>query len=570
MIVFKKIKWKNFLSTGNQFINIDLNKSASTLVIGENGSGKSTLLDALCFVLFNRPFRYIKKEQIINSINEKDCVTEVIFSVGKKDFKIRRGIKPNFFEIYCNDVLLNQDASNVDYQKHLEQNILKLNYRSFVQVVILGSSSYEPFMRLRARYRREVVEEILDIKVFTQMALLLRVKNQELTKNVQEIKHKCSLLDEKYNLEKKHFETIKNKNENILSDKEHLLKQNEEDIEKYNSKLSEIDKELSYLKTSISDKLDVDEKVNRLQILEAKLETNILNHKTNLQTLQESDICPTCGQDIKQDVREIKIAERNAKILKLETGLKDLISETLIAEQRVNKIGSVSEKISDLELNIAKINTSIDEINRFSNKVKIEIDEIKVSGVSSTDVYTSLDKLKQDLEDIKIQRDEIVEEKAIVDIAREIVNDTGAKTKIIEKYLPIMNQLINEYLQNMDFFINFELNDEFIETIKSRYRDDFSYNNFSEGEKMRIDLALLFTWRAVAKLKNSTNTNILILDEIFDSSLDGEGTESFFKILNRNLQNENTFIISHKGDILFDKFTNTIKFEKYKNFARLV
>tara|TARA_B100001964_G_scaffold242969_1_gene319427 strand:+ start:1019 stop:2731 length:1713 start_codon:yes stop_codon:yes gene_type:complete len=570
MIVFKKIKWKNFLSTGNQFINIDLNKSASTLVIGENGSGKSTLLDALCFVLFNRPFRYIKKEQIINSINEKDCVTEVIFSVGKKDFKIRRGIKPNFFEIYCNNVLLNQDASNVDYQKHLEQNILKLNYRSFVQVVILGSSSYEPFMRLRARYRREVVEEILDIKVFTQMALLLRLKNQELTKNVQEIKHKCDLLDEKYNLEKKHFETIKNKNENILSDKEHLLKQNEEDIEKYNSKLSEIDKELGYLKTSISDKLDVDEKVNKLQILEAKLETNILNHKTNLQTLQESDICPTCGQDIKQDVREIKIAERNAKILKLETGLKDLISETLKAEQRVNKIGSVSEKISDLELNIAKINTSIDEINRFSNKVKIEIDEIKTNGVSSTDVYTSLDKLKQDLEDTKIQRDEIVEEKAIVDIAREIVNDTGAKTKIIEKYLPIMNQLINEYLQNMDFFINFELNDEFIETIKSRYRDDFSYNNFSEGEKMRIDLALLFTWRAVAKLKNSTNTNILILDEIFDSSLDGEGTESFFKILNRNLQNENTFIISHKGDILFDKFTNTIKFQKHKNFARLV
>jgi len=553
MIVFKKIKWKNFLSTGNQFLTIDLNKSASTLVIGENGSGKSTFLDALCFVLFNRPFRYIKKEQIINSINEKDCVTEVIFSIGKKDFKIRRGIKPNFFEIYCDDILLNQDASNIDYQKHLEQNILKLNYRSFVQVVILGSSSYEPFMRLRARYRREVVEEILDIKVFTQMALLLRIKNQELTKNVLEIKHKCDLLDEKYNLEKKHFETIKNKNENILSDKEHLLKQNEEDIKKYNAKLSEIDNELSYLKTSISDKPDVDVKVNKLQILEAKLETNILNHKTNLETLQESDVCPTCGQDIKQDVKEIKIAERNAKILKLETGLKDLISETLKAEQRVNKIGSISEKVSDLELNIAKINTSIDEINRFSNKVKIEID-----------------KLKQDLKNTSIERDKIIEEKAIIDIAREIVNDTGAKTKIIEKYLPIMNQLINQYLQEMDFFINFELDDEFNETIKSRYRDYFVYNNFSEGEKMRIDLALLFSWRAVAKLKNSTNTNILILDEIFDSSLDGEGTEAFFKILNKSLQNENTFIISHKGDILFDKFTNIVKFEKYKNFARIV
>ena len=570
MIVFKKIKWKNFLSTGNQFLTIDLNKSASTLVIGENGSGKSTFLDALCFVLFNRPFRYIKKEQIINSINEKDCVTEVIFSIGKKDFKIRRGIKPNFFEIYCDDILLNQDASNIDYQKHLEQNILKLNYRSFVQVVILGSSSYEPFMRLRARYRREVVEEILDIKVFTQMALLLRIKNQELTKNVLEIKHKCDLLDEKYNLEKKHFETIKNKNENILSDKEHLLKQNEEDIKKYNAKLSEIDNELSYLKTSISDKPDVDVKVNKLQILEAKLETNILNHKTNLETLQESDVCPTCGQDIKQDVKEIKIAERNAKILKLETGLKDLISETLKAEQRVNKIGSISEKISDLELNIAKINTSIDEINRFSNKVKTEINELKSNGGTTIGVYTSLDKLKQDLKNTSIERDKIIEEKAIIDIAREIVNDTGAKTKIIEKYLPIMNQLINQYLQEMDFFINFRLDDEFNETIKSRYRDDFVYNNFSEGEKMRIDLALLFSWRAVAKLKNSTNTNILILDEIFDSSLDGEGTEAFFKILNKSLQNENTFIISHKGDILFDKFTNIIKFEKYKNFARLV
>ena len=570
MIVFKKIKWKNFLSTGNQFLTVDLNKSVSTLVIGENGSGKSTFLDALCFVLFNRPFRYIKKEQIINSINEKDCVTEVIFSIGKKDFKIRRGIKPNFFEIYCDDILLNQDASNIDYQKHLEQNILKLNYRSFVQVVILGSSSYEPFMRLRARYRREVVEEILDIKVFTQMALLLRIKNQELTKNVLEIKHKCDLLDEKYNLEKKHFETIKNKNENILSDKEHLLKQNEEDIKKYNAKLSEIDNELSYLKTSISDKPDVDVKVNKLQILEAKLETNILNHKTNLETLQESDVCPTCGQDIKQDVKEIKIAERNAKILKLETGLKDLISETLKAEQRVNKIGSISEKVSDLELNIAKINTSIDEINRFSNKVKTEINELKSNGGTTIGVYTSLDKLKQDLKNTSIERDKIIEEKAIIDIAREIVNDTGAKTKIIEKYLPIMNQLINQYLQEMDFFINFELDDEFNETIKSRYRDDFVYNNFSEGEKMRIDLALLFSWRAVAKLKNSTNTNILILDEIFDSSLDGEGTEAFFKILNKSLQNENTFIISHKGDILFDKFTNIIKFEKYKNFARLV
>ena len=570
MIVFKKIKWKNFLSTGNQFLTIDLNKSASTLVIGENGSGKSTLLDALCFVLFNRPFRLIKKEQVVNSINEKDCVVNVDFTIGTKDFKIKRGIKPNFFEIYCNDILLNQDASNVDYQKHLENNILKLNYRSFVQVVILGSSSYEPFMRLRARYRRDVVEEILDIKVFTQMALILRSKQTELTRTVLEIKHKCDLLDEKYNLEKKHFETIKNKNENILSDKEHLLKQNEEDIEKYNAKLSEIDNELSYLKISISDKPDVDVKVNKLQILEAKLETNILNHKTNLETLQESDVCPTCGQDIKQDVKEIKIAERNNKILKLETGLKDLISETLKAEQRVNKIGSISEKVSDLELNIAKINTSIDEINRFSNKVKTEINELKSNGGTTIGVYTNLDKLKQDLKNTSIEKDKIIEEKAIIDIAREIVNDTGAKTKIIEKYLPIMNQLINQYLQEMDFFINFRLDDEFNETIKSRYRDDFVYNNFSEGEKMRIDLALLFSWRAVAKLKNSTNTNILILDEIFDSSLDGEGTEAFFKILNKTLQNENTFIISHKGDILFDKFTNTIKFEKYKNFARLV
>ena len=569
MIYFKTLKWKNFLSTGNQFLEVDLQKSPSTLIIGENGSGKSTMLDALCFVLFNRAFRDIKKEQLVNTINQNDCEIQVTFTIGNKHYKIIRGIKPNIFEIYCNDVLLNQDASNVDYQNTLEQNILKCNYRAFCQVVILGSSSYEPFMHLRARYRREVVEEILDIRVFSHMDLLLRTKQGELTKSVVDVKHRYDLMTEKYELQKKHFEQIQSRDNSDIEDKKEQLEENKKHNQQYSEQLQKLNEEIILTKEQIRDKEEVDKKANQLSKLEAKIETNLLNHKKNLEFFQENENCPTCTQQLEPTFRGEKIAYEKGKVTTLEDGLKGLLDEIVKTETRINEMAKVSEKITNLNIEIAKVNTSLTEINRYSNRLNDEIIKLETDKKNTDNVAFELEQIKEQLKQVNVEKEKVVEEKKYIDIAREILNDTGVKAKIIKKYLPIMNQLINKYLQAMDFFVNFHLDEEFNETIKSRFRDTFNYNSFSEGEKLRIDLALLFTWRTIAKMKNSTNTNLLILDEIFDSSLDNAGTEDFFKIL-KELTNENTFIISHKGDIMFDKFTNIIKFEKYKNFTRIV
>ena len=569
MITFKTLKWKNFLSTGNQFLEIDLTKAPSTLIIGENGSGKSTMLDALCFVLFNRAFRDIKKEQLVNTINQNDCEIQVTFTIGNKHYKIIRGIKPNIFKIYCNDVLLNQDASNVDYQNTLEQNILKCNYRAFCQVVILGSSSYEPFMHLRARYRREVVEEILDIRVFSHMDLLLRTKQGELTKSVVDVKHRYDLMTEKYELQKKHFEQIQSRDNSDIEDKKEQLEENKKHNQQYSEQLQKLNEEIILTKEQIRDKEEVDKKANQLSKLEAKIETNLLNHKKNLEFFQENETCPTCTQQLEPTFRGEKIAYEKGKVTTLEDGLKGLLDEIVKTETRINEMAKVSEKITNLNIEIAKVNTSLTEINRYSNRLNDEIIKLETDKKNTDNVAFELEQIKEQLKQVNVEKEKVVEEKKYIDIAREILNDTGVKAKIIKKYLPIMNQLINKYLQAMDFFVNFHLDEEFNETIKSRFRDTFNYNSFSEGEKLRIDLALLFTWRTIAKMKNSTNTNLLILDEVFDSSLDNAGTEDFFKIL-KELTNENTFIISHKGDIMFDKFTNIIKFEKYKNFTRIV
>ena len=569
MITFKTLKWKNFLSTGNQFIEVDLTKAPSTLIIGENGSGKSTMLDALCFVLFNRAFRDIKKEQLVNTINQNDCEIEVKFKVGNKNYKVIRGIKPNKFEIYCNDVLLNQDASNVDYQHTLEQNILKCNYRAFCQVVILGSTSYEPFMHLRARYRREVVEEILDIRVFSHMDLLLRAKQGELSKAVVDVKHRYDLMTEKYELQKKHFEQIQSRDTTDIENKKQQLEENKKYNDQYNNQLQKLNEEIISTKDQLQDKEKFNKKANELSKLEAKIETNLLNHKKNLEFFQENETCPTCTQQLEAEFRGEKIAFERGKITTLEDGLKGLLDEIVKTETRINEMAKVSEKITNLNIEIAKVNTSITEINRHSNRINDEIIKLESEKENTDKVAYELDQIKEQLKQVNVEKEKVVEEKKYIDIAREILNDTGVKAKIIKKYLPIMNQLINKYLQAMDFFVNFHLDEEFNETIKSRFRDTFNYNSFSEGEKLRIDLALLFTWRTIAKMKNSTNTNLLILDEIFDSSLDGKGTDDFFKIL-KELTNENTFIISHKGDIMFDKFTNILKFEKYKNFTRIV
>jgi len=568
MIYFKKLRWRNFLSTGNQFIEVNLAKSPSTLIIGTNGAGKSTMLDALCFSLFNRAFRDIKKEQLVNTINSNDCEIECEFETSNKKYKIVRGIKPNKFEIYCDGVLLSQDASNVDYQNMLEQNILKCNYRAFCQVVILGSTSYEPFMHLRARYRREVVEEILDIRVFSHMDLLLRQKQGELNKSVIDVKHQYDLMKEKYELQKSHFEQIKNRDTTDIEDRKQQLKENEQNNYDYNQKLQLLNEKIISIKSELWSGDKYNRKAIQLSKLETKIETNLTSHKKNLHFFEENDNCPTCTQPIDKTFKQGKVFTEKNKISELESGLKDLSSEIEKTQDKIKEMNKINDKLSELNISVAKVNTSISEINRHSNRLDTEITKLQTDKQDTNKVALELEQIKEELQNINVEKEKVVEEKKYIDIAREILNDTGVKANIIKKYLPIMNNLINKYLQSMDFFVNFHLDEEFNETIKSRFRDTFNYNSFSEGEKLRIDLALLFTWRTIAKMKNSTNTNLLILDEIFDSSLDGQGTEDFFKIL-KTLTNENTFIISHKGDILFDKFTNIIRFEKYKNFTRL-
>jgi DNA repair exonuclease SbcCD ATPase subunit len=568
MIRFKKIKWKNFLSTGNTPIEIDLDKSNTTLVIGKNGSGKSTLLDAMTFVLFNRPFRIIKKEQMVNTINNGDALVEIEFSIGTKQYKVVRGIKPNIFEIYEDDKLLNQDASSIDYQKILERNIMRLSYRSFVQVVILGSSSYEPFMKMKSRYRKEAVEEILDIKVFSHMDWMLRDQQSVLNKKIIEVKHNADLVQSKYELESKHFNEIKNRNTDDKTQKEQQLEKLNLDKKDYLEKIQKLDSEYKQLEEQTNDKDKVKTRLNQLEKLETKIEQNLETHNKNLEFFSENDYCPTCTQPIDEQFRYDKQSKLKSKVDTLNEGMKKLVEEISTTETKLSEINSISQKMSDLNIEMSKVNTSINELKKFSDNLHNEIILLDNKKEDSDKIEKQLEELKNNLEQSQVELDKITEEKTYIDTVREILSEKGAKTKIIKKYLPIMNTLINQHLQDMDFFVNFHLDEEFNETIKSRFRDTFNYNNFSEGEKLRIDLALLFTWRQIAKMKNSTNTNVLILDEIFDSSLDSQGTDDFFKII-KSLSKENIFIISHKGDILFDKFTNIIKFDKINNFTRL-
>ena len=568
MIVFKKIRYKNFLSTGNTPIEVNLSNSPTTLVIGKNGSGKSTLLDALCWALFNKPFRIIKKEQMINTINSSDCEVEIEFNVGTKQYKVKRSVKPNLFEIYEEGNLLNQNASSIDYQKYLEQNIMKLNYRSFIQVVILGSSSYEPFMKMKARYRRDVVEEILDVKVFTQMDLILRDQQGQLSKEVLEIRHKCDLIQTKYETEMKHFKSLSDLNTNDIDDKKLQLEKQKKAKEEYTNKIKEIQSQIDDYNVQLEGKDEVDNKLKQLLKLETKIEQNIDTHNKSIKFFADNDTCPVCTQSIDKTFREQKGEQLHKKCAELETGIKKLTSEISKVEERINHFGAVSKKLSDLYVDIAKVNTSLEELNNYSDKIHQDILQLENKQTDSKQIATDLQQLKEELETAKEQANKITNQKKYVDVLREVLSDKGARGHIIKKYIPIINNLINQYLQAMDFFVSFHLDEEFNETVKSRHRDTFNYNSFSEGEKLRIDLALLFTWRTIAKMKNSVNTNLLILDEIFDSSLDQQGTDDFFKIVNK-LKNENIFIISHKGDILFDKFTNILKFEKYQNFTRL-
>ena len=568
MITFKKLKYRNFLSSGNVPIEINLNTSQTTLIIGTNGSGKSTLLDALCFVLFNKPFRIIKKEQMVNTINGGDCVVEVEFDVGTNQYRITRGIKPNIFEIYKNGEMINQDASTIDYQKYLETNIMKLNYRSFIQVVLLGSSSYEPFMKMKPRYRREVVEEILDIRVFGLMDLILRSQQSDLQKKMVEVRHQCDLIKTKYETEAKYLATLETKGSDNLTVQQNKIVENDGNRVKYEQKLQKLNEDIAVSQNALNGQDTTAKKVKELEKFETKIEHNISTHKKTLGFFKDNDTCPVCTQSIDANFKEEKCNHETSTISKLESGLKQLVGELNGQEEKMTQFNQISNKISQMNVEIAKINGSLSALKKHSDQIQLEISTASQKDGDIEKIELELAKMSADLGVADAHLTDVQEEKEYVDILREILNDKGAKANIIRKYVPIMNQLINKYLQSMDFYISFNLDEEFNETVKSRFRDTFNYNNFSEGEKMRIDLALLFTWRDIARMKNSTNTNLLILDEIFDSSLDGQGTDDFFKII-KGLEKENIFIISHKGDILFDRFTNIIKFEKHQNFTQL-
>jgi len=568
LITFRTIKWKNFLSTGNQPTEIQLDYSPTTLIIGENGAGKSTILDALCFVLFNKPFRNISKSQLVNSVNGGGTLVEVEFNVNNKDVKVIRGIKPNKFEVWIGDTMINQDANARDYQKHLEQQILGLNYRSFTQVVILGSSTFVPFMQLSTKARREVVEDILDIKIFSLMNFLLKNKNKSLLEDIRDVEYNYDLTKEKVNLQEKFIEEVVNNKSVIIAENRQKIYDNNFTIDAKKDDVKALQIENDELSVNAEEHTKVEQKLKKLTQTEAALKNKRSEHDRQIQFFQTNDECPSCEQPITESTKQTQIESRTTKIGDIKNGISDLQRMESEEQDRLQLILNSLDNIRKNDVEKAKILSSIAELERFNAKLERDIQKYE-EGKASDEDKAKLSELKGKIKVIEEQKSKLNEDKFYIDVARNLLQDSGIKTKIVKQYLPIMNKLVNTYLSSMDFFVNFNIDENFNETIKSRFRDEFSYASFSEGEKMRIDLALLFTWRAIAKMKNSTNTNLLILDEIFFFFFDNAGTDDFLKILN-TFDKQNVFVISHKQDMLFDKFRNIIQFKKEKNFSHMV
>ena len=569
MIIFQKVRWKNVLSTGNTFTEIDFQRSPNTLIIGNNGAGKSTILDALCFGLFGKPFRKINKPQLLNSINNQAAVVEIEFTIGKKKYKVIRGIKPNTFEIFQNGVLLNQDAAAKDYQDYLERFILKLNYKSFTQVVILGSASFVPFMQLTPADRRAIIEDLLDIGIFSSMNGVVKERMSEIKESTTKNKYEMELTAEKIKFQKQSIEEHKNRTEEEVKKKQVEINQSIDQTFTLQRDIDLIQKHIDVLNSRINDKMAIEKKSSKLIQLESKLESRLKKLEKEAKFYEENSDCPTCKQGIAETFRHSQLSGINQTKGEIGVGIKDLETKIQEANNRIEEIQKIVKHIQEHNNEIVKHNSTISAVNAYITKLQKEIESLSAQKDTLVDDNAKLKELQQELAELVKTQKEISEQKQYYEYAGSLLKDTGIKTKIIRQYLPIMNKLINKYLTAMDFFVNFNINESFEETIKSRHRDEFSYANFSEGEKMRIDLALLFTWRQIAKLKNSTNTNLLILDEVFDSSLDGVGTEEFLKLIREMGTDTNVFVISHKGDQLFDKFRSIIKFEKVNNFSRI-
>ena len=566
MIIFKKIRWKNFLSTGNVFSEIDLRSSKTNLIVGTNGAGKSTILDALTFSLFGKPFRKINKPMLVNSINEKDCLTEIEFSIGKKDYLVRRGIKPNVFEIECNGQLWNQESTVVEQQKNFEANVLKMNYKSFTQIVVLGSSTFVPFMRLPIAQRRDIIEDILDIQVFSTMNVLLKDKVRENTEEVKNLDYEIHLLEEKIDLQKKYMLELEKKTKEEVNRKESKISellQNENEFHNEIARLtSEVEKESKEMKILS----DSSKKLKKLNTFLFKIHSKLKNCQQEHDFFNKNHVCPTCTQDLDEDFRQEKINAGQKDLDTFNKGVEDLLLEIEKEEEREKKFTELSDRVMKLNASISQSNFQIASIKKSISDIEEEIKELETSNPDKKAEFIKLEGLVKNKKELGATQAENRKDRDTLLVASQLLKDNGIKTRIIKTYLPAMNQLINQYLQSMDFYVNFTLDENFEEIIKSRYRDVFSYDSFSEGEKARIDIALLLTWRSIAKLKNSVDTNLLILDEIFDGSLDTTGTSDLGWILRNFDENTNVFVISHKEN-LDGKFGRMLTAVKEKNFS---
>ncbi len=576
MITFEKIRWKNFLSTGNQFTEINLaldaeakfSKNSTTLIVGTNGAGKSTVLDALTFSLFNKPFRKISKGQLVNTVNEKDCMVEVEFSIGPTEWKVVRSIKPNKFEIWRDGSLMDQAASANDQQKWLEQNVLKMNYKSFTQIVILGSSAFVPFMQLTASNRREVIEDLLDIKIFSSMNNLIKDKIRELREQIKTLELKKESLNDKVEMQENFIEEIEQQGKGRIEDNEGKIKTLGIEVNTHLEKNELIQGDIDELTKSQEVLTGATEKLRQLGNLKGKISNKVSTITKEHKFFTEHTVCPTCRQDIQEDFRINKIADAQTKAKELQSGYKELEEAIKKEEEREHQFTILSKEITKLTHGISKNNTRISGCQRQVRDLESEIQRITEQLANRN---TEHEKLATFRENLQTTYEDLISKKETVtyyDFSYGLLRDGGVKAEIIKKYLPLINQQVNRYLQMMDFYINFQLDEEFNETVESPIHEDFSYASFSEGEKMRIDLALLFTWREVARFKNSVNTNLLIMDEVFDSSLDGFGTDEFLKIIRYVIKDANIFVISHKTG-MEDKFENHIRFEKVKGFSRI-
>ena len=569
MIRFKKIKWKNFLSTGNQWIEIDFEKSSTTLIIGSNGAGKSTVLDALTFVLFNKPFRKITKSQLVNTVNEKDCNVEIDFTVGTRDYRVVRGIKPSIFEIWVGDNMLNQTAAANDQQKYLETNILKLNYKSFTQIVVLGSSSFIPFMQLSAPNRREVIEDLLDIRIFSAMNGVVKDKLRHLRDNIKILELRKESLTDKVSMQKKFIEEIESRGKQDIKEKREKKDGFANEILNFITHNEELETEVTGLIEDQEKVTGASKTLLKLNNLKGKMSNKVSTLTKEHKFFTDNVTCPTCTQNIEESFRLNRIAEVETKAKELQDGYKELQFKIKSEQERELSFNTLSKEITKLNNDISQNNTKISGFQQQITDLESEIQTLTDQLANRNIEHEKLTELRENL---NTTFDELVEKKeelSYKDYVYNLLKDGGVKTKIIKKYLPLINKQVNRYLQMMDFYINFKLNEEFSETIESPIHEDFCYASFSEGEKMRIDLALLFTWREVAAYKNSTNTNLLVMDEVFDSSLDGTGTDEFLKIIKFVIKDANIFVISHKESLL-EKFESVIQFEKLKGFSKML